>query len=236
MAVKWRVDEGLAVLIAQWKVKFPKAVVYTIGDASHASRSSEHNPEPAGSAPGADYGEVDAADFMKGNGVTHADLQELRDQLIEHQDPRLWYVIWDHKITSSTTQPWVERDYKGEDQHTDHVHASVNDKFDKNTAQWKLEDNVATKTHGTIDLDGLVMSEVKYGDDDDAFAGYDGVLRVQAALWALVSRSIQVDGVYGGETRDGLKALMAKAGDTKNTGMKVGLAEAKVLFGMWPGK
>lgn len=234
MAVNWYVDEGLAKLIAQWKAKYPGCVVYTIGDASHASRDSEHNPEPAGSLPGEDYGEVDAADFMLGKGgVTKAALQELRDQLVKHKDARLWYVIWDGHITSSTTVPWVERDYKGSDQHTDHVHVSVNDKFDKNTADWTLEDKL--KAHAPVELDGLRTSELKYGDDDDAFTGFDGVLRVQGLLKVLQDPKIEVDGVFGPQTRNALKAFMARLGDKVNPGTKVGLAEVKGLYGMWVG-
>jgi peptidoglycan hydrolase-like protein with peptidoglycan-binding domain len=231
MAVNWRVDEGLSVLIAQWKKEHPGAVVYTIGDASHASRDSEHNPEPSGSAPGADYGEVDAADFMKGHGVTSADLQELRDALVKNRDSRLWYVIWNKKITSSTTQPWKERVYLGKDDHTDHAHVSVNDKFDKNIKPWDLEDEL--KTHVAIDLDGLKTSEVKFGDDDSEFSGFNAVRRVQGVLWALVDHGIEVDGIYGAQTRNALKTFMSRSGDAKNTGMKVGLPEAKALFGMW---
>lgn len=233
--MKWYVDEGLAVLIAQWKKEFPNAVVYTVGDASHASRDSEHNPEPAGSLPGADLGEVDAADFMVGSGKpgqpTKADVQRLRDDLIEHRDARLWYVIWNHKITSSTTQPWVERDYSGSDQHTDHAHVSVNDKFDKNTASWKLEDEM--KTHARVDLDGHSISELKYGDDDDAFDGFNGVIRAQALLRVLQDKTIDPDGVYGPKTRNAVKALMIRVGDKANTGNKIGLAEQKALCGIW---
>ena len=234
MAIKWRVDEGLAVLIAQWKQEHPGAVVYTIGDADHASRSSEHNPEPDGSEPGADYGEVDAADFMIGHGVTHADLQELRDQLVAHRDARLWYVIWDGKITSSTTKPWTERDYSGKDQHTDHAHVSVNDKFDKNITPWKLEDpTMALKNHKALDVDDLQISELKYGNDDDDFAGYDGVLRAQALLGVLTGDEVETDGIFGPQVRNALKKQMAKAGVPNHPGTTIGVAEWKILVGMW---
>lgn len=232
MAVNWRVDEGLAVLIAQWKKEHPGAVVGTIGDASHASRSSEHNPEPDGSEPGADYGEVDAADFMEGNGVTHADLVELHDQLVEHKDPRVWYLILDGKIVSSTTKPWVERDYSGSDPHRTHLHLSVNDKFDKNVAQWEIEDE-PMKNHKALDVNGLKIGEVKYGDDDAAFAGYDGVLRAQALLAVLTGDEVETDGIYGPQVRNALKKQMAKAGIPNHPGTVIGIPEWKILVGMW---
>lgn len=233
MAVKWYVDEGLAVLIAQWKAKFPDAVVYTIGDASHASRTSEHNPEPAGSEPGADYGEVDAADFMIGHGVTAADLQELRDQLVAARDSRLLYVIWDRKITSSVVAPWVERGYAGTDPHTDHVHASVNDKYDANRNAWTLEDEVARTL--TWQSFGAKMPIHVKGDEDAAFEGYNRIKRAQLMLnWLDKSLpALDADGVYGARTAQKLAKVMASVkGKTTSNGSKLAEPEYRVLFGI----
>lgn len=233
MAVNWYVDEGLAVLIAQWKREFPRAVVYTIGDASHASRTSEHNPEPAGSAPGADYGEVDAADFMIGNGVTRADLQELRDQIVEHRDARALYVIWDRKITSSVVVPWVERGYAGDDPHTDHVHLSVNDAFDANTKPWTLEDDVA-RTLAWQTFTAKMPIHQK-GDEDAAFPGYNRIKRAQLMLNYLDKSlpALDADGVYGARTAQKLaKVMLAVKVKTTTNGSKLGEPEYRVLFGI----
>lgn len=225
MAINWYVDEGLARLIAEWEAAHPGCVVYTIGDASHASRDSEHNPEPAGSLPGEDLGEVDAADFMIGHGVTHEDLQDLRDQLIAHRDPRLWYVIWNHKITSSTTQPWVERNYSGKDQHTDHVHVSVNDKFDKNTADWKWEADVAKQWTYT-DLPKAKLPSLKFGDDDAAFDGYNQVHRAMFMLNYVdggKTADLDVDGIYGAKMRAKVKAVLGGDGSKISATQLAGL-------------
>lgn len=143
MAVRWYIDEGLTVLKRAWLTLFPNAVVYSVGDASHLEEGnkSQHNPEAAGSLPGQDAGEVDALDFMIGYGVGATDLQKLFDDLREGRDPRIFYIIHNRKIVSSVTQPWVVRPYTGSDPHTDHVHLSVNDKFDNNQSEWKMGDD-----------------------------------------------------------------------------------------------
>lgn len=233
MAVKWYVDEGLAVLIAQWKREHPGAVVYTIGDASHASRTSEHNPEPAGSAPGADYGEVDAADFMIGNGVTKADLQDLRDQLVAHRDARLLYVIWDGHITSSVVAPWAERGYTGSDKHTDHVHVSANDAFDANTKPWTLEDDVA-RTLAWQSFTAKMPIHQK-GDEDAGFPGYNRIKRAQLMLNYLDKSlpALDADGVYGARTAQKLaKVMLPTKTKTTTNGSKLGEPEYRVLFGI----
>lgn len=226
MSVNWYVDEGLTTLIGEWKKKYPKATVYTIGDASHASRDSEHNPEPDGSEPGADYGEVDAADFMIA-GLTKQDLQDLRDGLIRSRDKRLLYVIWDAKITSAVNQPWVERPYTGSDKHTDHVHVSVNDKYDDNESDWAWEKLVA-RTIKYVDVPGAQLPLLQLGDDDGAQDGWNHIGRTQVlANWQDKSiEDIDPDGVYGPATAKKLKAIFG--GD----GKKLTLDQMRKLYGI----
>lgn len=194
----WHVDEGLATLIAEWKRAHPGAVVGTIGDASHASRDSEHNPEKAGALPGQDAGEVDAGDFMQGNGVTAGDLDELFEGLIRSRDKRILYVIHDRVIVSSVVEPWKRRPYKGSDPHTGHVHLSVNDLFDDNTSDWHWEALVARELTMTTVATKL-PEHLQLGDDDDMWSGYNHIARVQAlANWLDRSTpAIDTDGVYG---------------------------------------
>jgi hypothetical protein len=211
----WYVDEGLQTLINEWKRKFPHAVVGTIGDTAHQNEDSEHNPEPQGPLPGQDKGEVDAGDFMIGNGVTKADLQELRDDLVAHRDGRLWYVIWDHHITSSTTQPWVERTYHGSDPHTNHVHVSVNDKYDDNESEWNLGALVArTLQFETVEAAKLPLLQL--GDDDDMWGGWNHVARAQALANWLDNKvaDVDTDGVYGAKSAAKFKSLFG--GDGKH--------------------
>lgn len=121
----WYPDKGLATLIAQWREEHPGAVVGTIADENH-NPPSEHIPEADGS--------VDAGDFMEGNGVTQADLDDLAERLRAGRDRRIAYVIRRQRIFSSTVQPWVWRTYTGA--YHGHTHVSVNDLHENDTTRW----------------------------------------------------------------------------------------------------
>lgn len=94
-----------------------KALDGTIGDAAHAARKSEHNPnrEPGDDVPD---GYVTAADITKAG----VDVARLLAALIG--DKRVWYVIHDGRIYSRTYD-WVARYYTGSNPHTHHVHVSL---------------------------------------------------------------------------------------------------------------
>lgn len=81
-----------------------------LGDAAHAARQSEHNPDARGC--------VHATDVAVGGIV----VAELLDRLIG--DPRVWYVIYDERIWSRT-HAWQPLPYTGTDPHTRHVHVSI---------------------------------------------------------------------------------------------------------------
>lgn len=236
--VAWYVDEGLAKLIVQWKKEHPGSVVYTIGDASHLSRTSEHNPEPDGPLPGQDEGEVDAADFMIGHGVTEADLRGLADAIVGNRDPRVYYVIWKGRICSSHVvggvPPWTWRKYSGSDHHDDHVHLSVDDEFDRNTSDWDLEDEMAARTLTWREFE-VSMPEHRIGDEDGMWDGYNRITRAQAVLNTLdhTLPAIDPDGVYGAKTAQKLARVMANQAKKSSTdGKKLYEPEWRVLFGL----
>ncbi|WP_210206849.1 hypothetical protein [Rhodoplanes serenus] len=88
----------------------------TIGDAAHAARTSDHNPNSAGV--------VTAID------ITHdpaggVDTAALAEHLRGSRDPRIKYVISAGRIVSSTISPWTWRPYTGAGRHDKHVHISV---------------------------------------------------------------------------------------------------------------
>lgn len=81
-----------------------------IGDAAHAARVSQHDPDQKGCVHAIDV-DKDGIDVPT---VLHATIR----------NPATWYVIWDHHIWS-TTHGWVRRAYTGASPHTDHIHVSI---------------------------------------------------------------------------------------------------------------
>lgn len=217
--VSWYVDEGLQQLDREWKKVHPDAVVYHIGDLNHSVNPdvSQHAPDRGGSLPGDDKGEVDASDFMPGNGVTEDDLDDLAEQLRLSKDKRILYVIRRQRIFSSVVQPWMWRPYGGA--YHGHCHVSVNDLFDNNQSDWNWEKLVARGEIPTVVVDGLRVPQLQFGDDDAADEGYNPVIRVQALANLLDSKAedIQVDGVYGAKTAAKFKAMFGGDGKKLTT-------------------
>ena len=125
----WRVAKSLNVLLNQLNTKFPgrdKSSDGSIGDAQHASRSSDHNPwvhdhtgQPV----------VTARDFT--NDHAHMDSHLLALALAASKDERIKYIIDHNQICSGTGQDkpaWVWRPYPtppNKNPHDHHCHVSV---------------------------------------------------------------------------------------------------------------
>ncbi len=118
--MSWRVAKSLDHLLAQINAKWPKrdkSSDGSIGDANHASRSSDHNPW-------VDDGIVTARDFT--HDPNHGfDSYLFAETLREKRDARIKYVISNRRIFSSETRPWEWRGYSGSNPHDHHVHVSV---------------------------------------------------------------------------------------------------------------
>jgi lysozyme family protein len=124
---RWRVAKSLEHFRAQINAAFPqrsKASDGTIGDAAHASRSSDHNPWVIDGG----VGVVTAFD------VTHdpahnCDAGQIAQALRSSRDPRLKYIIWNRKIANAqpigAAPPWAWRTYTGANPHNHHCHVSV---------------------------------------------------------------------------------------------------------------
>lgn len=143
----WRLVNSLKKLREQANSAAPgrdKSADGTIGDAAHASGSSNHNPEQDGT--------VDAID------LTHDPLggwncRVVVDAIIASKDPRLLYIIFAGQIISGSggPSPWVKRKYSGSNGHYHHMHVSVRDDLQDDTRNWAIG-NISTPPIGDNDM------------------------------------------------------------------------------------
>jgi len=98
-----------------------------IGDAAHASRPSDHNPDPSN-------GIVRAIDVDKDLDTRPSTGAYLADQIRECAkagDKRISYVIYAGKIASAK-KSWRWRPYDGINRHDHHIHISFTKEGDQN--------------------------------------------------------------------------------------------------------
>ena len=98
-----------------------------LGDASHASRKSDHNPDPAN-------GIVRAIDVDKNLDTRASTAAYLADQIrlcAKAGDKRISYVIYAGKIASAK-KSWSWRTYDGINRHDHHIHISFTKEGDAN--------------------------------------------------------------------------------------------------------
>lgn len=118
----WRVAKSLETLRKQINAAHPKrskANDGTIGDAAHASRSSDHNPWVKEGI----MGVVTALDITHdpANGV---DCGKIAEALKASADLRIKYIIWNKRIWNpDVSDRW--RKYSGSNPHDKHFHVSV---------------------------------------------------------------------------------------------------------------
>jgi hypothetical protein len=213
----WYVNLGLQKFDVQWRNKFPKATIYHIGDTAHSSNPdvSQHAPDKGGSKPGDNKGEVDAGDYMQGNGVTLADLRELFKSLRDSRDPRILYVILEDKIFSSNIFPWEVRKHTGT--FHSHLHISLHDNEESTSTEWKALTVAELLAWNYRDVEtARLPSALVFGMDDAGYGGWNHIMRAQALLNIIerTSPSIDCDGVYGAYTTQKVKKLFGGTGKT----------------------
>lgn len=123
----WRAAKSLLKLRDQVNQQAPgrsKASDGTVGDASHQSRDSDHNPWIIDGA----YGVVSALD------ITHdpahgCNVDVLAANIIQSRDGRIKYIIRSRKILRSYPKngrpAWTWQSYGGDNPHDKHIHFSV---------------------------------------------------------------------------------------------------------------
>lgn len=155
-----------------------------IGDVRHQKGKSDHNPEPDGT--------VDAIDITHdpANGV---DIAKLVNVLIAGKDRRISYIIANGEIIAGNggPSPWQRRKYTGKNKHTKHIHISVLDKYQDETADWNLA--------------GLMPQEKQIVLKEGASGKY--VEDLQLNLTLLGYKPGSIDGRYGKATKSAVQAF-----------------------------
>jgi lysozyme family protein len=124
---QWRVAKSLEHLRGQINAAFPqrsKSSDGTIGDAAHASRSSDHNPWIIDNG----VGVVTAFDVTHDPGHL-CDAGRIAEAIRASRDARVKYIIWNRRIANSqpigAAPAWAWRTYTGTNPHNHHCHISV---------------------------------------------------------------------------------------------------------------
>ena len=115
--MSWRNAPSIAAALSQATSKWPnrsRVSDGTIGDAAHAARHSDHNPDS--------HGIVHAFDLTHdpAHGV---DCEQLAAHLIDLRDSRVQYIIWNRRIAEAPG--WVWKPYTGKNPHTKHMDVSI---------------------------------------------------------------------------------------------------------------
>lgn len=164
-----------------------------IGDASHSSRVSDHNPD--------ERGMVHAIDVD----VDGINVGELLKATIG--DPRVWYVIHNRTIYSRT-HGFKPRRYTGSNPHTAHAHVSIrySSAAETDTRSWFTAPAKRSKGLPTLDVSN-VTGQARNGKAGRRIAKVlNGTKLVQDSLNDRLalrgSARLRVDGKFGKRTVD----------------------------------
>jgi len=181
-----RVAKSLRALYDQANAAFPnrdRSTDGTIGDDAHQATNSDHNPQITYNGD-----KIVTAIDITHNVARGIDMRQFSEALRLSRDPRIKYVIFNGRIFSSTSSPWVWRARNsGPGDHTGHCHISVSAdpaKFD-DTRPWQFD--LGAIQPPPVGVDGRPML-AKGAEGDD-------VRDLQRLLGG-----IEVDGVFGEDT------------------------------------
>lgn len=196
--MNWRVAKSLLTLREQVDARWPnrnKENDGTIGDAAHQHRRSDHDPDS--------NGVVTAMD------ITHdpksgCDSYALAEVLRATRDRRIEYIISNHRICSSSIEPWQWRPYNGTNPHDHHVHLSVIDLkavYD-DTAPWDLD---AKPMPPPVHVVAVTPPALRKGDSGDAVKELQRLLNTKSIV-------LSIDGKFGTSTYLSVKRFQAARG------------------------
>lgn len=192
----YRIAKSLAKMREQFNALYPlrsKSIDGWIGDAAHASRTSDHNPWVKDGK----MGVVTALDITHdpANGV---DTHKIADHLRLTRDTRIKYVISNGRIFSNSKSPYQWRRYTGSNPHRTHMHVSVHstkNHYD-NENEWALNPG---NRPGPGDPDSPKTRPVLKRGARSPFVNI-----VQNIL------DIKVDGIFGQQTESAVKKFQTE--------------------------
>lgn len=226
----WRLARAIKTLLDQVNSEFPhrnKDSDGGIGDAAHASRSSDHNPYIVVKGEGV----VRAFDFTH-TPETGFDARAFAEMLLKNKDPRIRYVISNYKIASgkSGPDPWKWREYRvppNKNPHNHHTHVSVTEaeaEFD-DPKKWNLdgmeieEELQATEANNYVPPPATLRLKARgelvkkmqvgiglKGADAD---GFFGPYTEKALRYFQTTHNLAVDGICGPQVWDAIKKTAA---------------------------
>lgn len=110
--MSWRLAGSLQTLRAEILDRFPGTTIWSIGDAAHRHRASDHNINSRGVVCA-----IDVVGGDQGNALWQF--------ILDTKPDRVKYAIWQRRIVNSTVSPWTPRHYSGSNPHETHIHISV---------------------------------------------------------------------------------------------------------------
>jgi hypothetical protein len=181
----------------------------TIGDEAHSSRSSDHNPDPAGES---DAGSVDAWDMdveVNGRGQLYAaDVEKLKRVFESHPSSKYW--IHNDQI-SHRSEGWKPRSYSyaGPDRnrHEKHVHFNTREEFEESRAPWEVEDMTPDQAAQLRDAHYVVAKAIPNPVGDGRVPLHVWAAWLTGAMKALADAVADLDNAVGDQLRADLAHL-----------------------------
>jgi len=195
-----------------------------IGDAAHATRTSDHNPwvkdsKGVGVVRGVDITH-DPAGGVDGNRLA----AWIASQLGKH--PALGrgaYVIWNHRIISTDRLGEGWRRYDGSNPHTKHVHVSFGLSGYDSSKTFSIKKGLADKVMKRVSGKWPVYLHVtKQQAKSKNPSSRHTTRRIQKMLVRVTGAALATDGIWGPATAKAYKRFQASRGFRTNRGIGSG--------------
>lgn len=213
----WRLAYALDTLSDEIRDRFPDTTIWTVGDADHRSRPSDHNPHDHDDNPRT--AEVVSAIDVVG----HEQAGMVWDHIRSTRDNRVEYMIHAGRMCGADTN-WKVVPYRGSNPHNGHTHVSVGRGTDSKVTRPDLFDDRSPWgfSTSTVNEDNEML---KNGDEGNTVRLYQRALK---AWKAEALPEYGADGDFGDETETWVKKYQQSA-DLPVTGTIGGVTAANLV-------